>query len=101
MEYTIEKIMEENENDNYENYKKDVVSMISYLIGVKESSLKQEKNFNQKIINDLDNNEDAKIIHALCTLRTEYIKNFKEITNRRRNLEPIESRVCPQFTIIN
>lgn len=47
------------EIDQYENYKKDIVSKIAYLIGVKDSVIKNDR-FMQDIILELEKNDDAK-----------------------------------------
>lgn len=86
----LEFIEELQEIDSYENYKKDIVSTIAYLIGVKETIIKSEQ-FEQEIITKLEQDDNARTIRALSILRTEFIRNFKEITIRRNNLEPLES----------
>lgn len=86
----LEFIEELQEIDNYENYRKDIVTTIAYLIGVKDTIIKSER-FEQKIISELENKDNANKIRALSILRTEFIRNYKEITVRRNNLEPLES----------
>ena len=86
----LEFIDEIREIDQYENYKKDIVSKIAYLIGVKDSVIKNDR-FMQDIILELEKNDDAKKIRALSILRNEFIRNFKEISRRKINLEPIET----------
>ena len=77
-------------NRQYENYKKDIVTKIAYLIGVKDSIIKTNR-FEQNIISSLEENDNAKIIRALSILRSEFIRNFKEISSRNMNLEPLET----------
>lgn len=43
-------------NRQYENYKKDIVTKIAYLIGVKDSIIKTNR-FEQNIISSLEENE--------------------------------------------
>ncbi len=83
-------IEELNKIDQYENYEKNIVTIISYLIGVKESIIKSEA-FEQEIITELEQNENAKKIRALTILRSEFFRNYKDINNRRNNLEPLET----------
>ena len=78
------------DNRQYENYKKDIVTKIAYLIGVKDSIIKTNR-FEQNIISSLEENDNAKIIRALSILRSEFIRNFKEISSRNMNLEPLET----------
>lgn len=78
------------DNKQYENYKKDIVTKIAYLIGVKDSIIKTNR-FEQNIISSLEENDTAKIIRALAILRSEFIRNFKEISSRNMNLEPLET----------
>lgn len=78
------------DNKQYENYKKDIVTKIAYLIGVKDSIIKTNR-FEQNIISSLEENDNAKIIRALSILRSEFIRNFKEISSRNMNLEPLET----------
>lgn len=78
------------DNRQYENYKKDIVTKIAYLIGVKDSIIKTNR-FEQNIISILEENDNAKIIRALSILRSEFIRNFKEISCRNMNLEPLET----------
>ena len=87
MDYSV---LEDN-NELYENYKKDLVSTIAYLIGVRDSIVRQEAQFEQEIIEKLEEDENAKKIRALSILRTELLRNYKEISNRRNNFEPMES----------
>ena len=88
----LEFIDEIREIDQYENYKKDIVSKIAYLIGVKDSVIKTDR-FKQDIILELEENDNAKKIRALSILRNEFIRNYKEITYRKMNLEPIETLI--------
>ncbi len=74
------------EDNAFENYKKDIVNVIAYLLG-----LRADNNFDENKFNELDKNNNAKKIRALSILRTEFIRNFKEITARRNNLEPLEN----------
>ena len=46
MDYSV---LEDN-NELYENYKKNLVSTIAYLIGVRDSIVRQEAQFEQEII---------------------------------------------------
>lgn len=78
------------DNRQYENYKKDIVTKIAYLIGVKDFIIKTNR-FEQNIISSLEENDNAKIIRALSILRSEFIRNFKEISSRNMNLEPLET----------
>ena len=78
------------DNKQYENYKKDIVTKIAYLIGVKDSIIKTNR-FEQNIISSLEENDSAKIVRALSILRSEFIRNFKEISSRNMNLEPLET----------
>lgn len=52
------------DNRQYDNYKKDIVTKIAYLIGVKDSIIKTNR-FEQNIISSLEENDNAKIIRAL------------------------------------
>ena len=87
MDYSV---LEDN-NELYENYNKNLVSTIAYLIGVRDSIVRQEAQFEQEIIEKLEGDENAKKIRALSILRTELLRNYKEISNRRNNFEPMES----------
>ena len=86
----LEYIDDNRQYRQYENYKKDIVTKIAYLIGVKDSIIKTNR-FEQNIISSLEENDNAKIIRALSILRSEFIRNFKEISSRNMNLEPLET----------
>ena len=92
-EYENYEITEEEivEYDNYENYKVDIVTTIAYLLGIKEHILEgEESKFNKDLLSELNKNKDANIIRYLSILRNEFLKNAKEIKNRRFNLIPMD-----------
>lgn len=79
------------EYDNYDNYKMDIVSTIAYLLGIKEYILYgEESKFNKDLLGQLKDNKNANIIRYLSILRNEFIRNAKEIKNRRLNLISME-----------
>ena len=79
------------EYDNYDNYKMDIVSTIAYLLGIKEYILYgDESKVNKELLEQLKDNKNANIIRYLSILRNEFIRNAKEIKNRRLNLISME-----------
>ncbi len=79
------------EYDNYDNYKTDIVTIVAYLLGIKDYILNgEESKFDKELIRQLEENKNAKIIRYLSILRNEFIRNAKEIKNRRLNLVAIE-----------
>ena len=79
------------EYESFDNYKMDIVSTIAYLLGIKEYILYgEESKFNKDLLEQLENHQHAKIIRYLSILRNEFIKNAKEIKNRRFNLISME-----------
>ena len=79
------------EYESFDNYKTEIVTTIAYLLGIKEYILYgEESKFNKELLEQLENNKNAKIIRYLSILRNEFIKNAKEIKNRRFNLVSME-----------
>lgn len=83
-------LIEEEENDNFENYRKNIVAKIAYLIGVPEEKLACESRFDRAEIEELKKNETATIIRHLCILRTQFFRNYVNINNARHNFRQIE-----------
>ena len=79
----------ENGTEHLENYRKNIVTKISYLIGVDEKTL-ENGSFVLEEIDKLRANEDATIIRNLCILRTQFFRNYLGIRKARQNFERID-----------
>ena len=92
-EYEDNEITEEEikEYDNFDNYKTDIVTTIAYLLGIKDYILYgEDSKFNKEVLEKLKSNDNANIIRYLSILRNEFLRNAKEIKNRRLNLISLE-----------
>jgi uncharacterized LabA/DUF88 family protein len=92
-EYEIPKemseLLEESVN-KYENYRKNIVTKLAYLIGVPDKTLENEEKFVVSELKNLKSNENATIIRHLCILRTQFFKNFNKIRRARENFTQID-----------
>lgn len=79
------------EINTYENYKTELVTLMAYVLGVKDSifELDQQK-YAIETLESLNKNNNTRIIRALSILRNEFIKNYKDIQERNQDLIPIE-----------
>ena len=59
-------------NDNFENYRKNIVTIIAYLIGVADEKFTGEDRFDLDEYEKLKTNENATVIRYLCKLRTQF-----------------------------
>lgn len=84
---------EENGHVSKDEYKKDTVTKLAYLIGVPNHHLDFEDRFVSKELESLRNNESATIIRHLCILRTQFFQQYKAINSAKRNLQPVEDTV--------
>ena len=77
--------------DNYENYRTNIVSLLAYLLGVKDEIFETESTrFIPELINEYENDDNLKIIRCLSQLRMNFLQNTKAITAQQANLVPIE-----------
>jgi len=79
------------DNDSFENYRKNIVTTIAYLIGVPEDKFIEDK-FDLEQYEKIKTNQNALIIRKLCILRTQFFRNYKAIMDARNlNLTPLET----------
>ena len=71
-------------NDNFENYRKNIVTIIAYLIGVSDEKFTGEDRFDLDEYEKLKTNENATVIRYLCKLRTQFLRNYKSIDDARK-----------------
>lgn len=84
-------LFEDETLDNFENYRKTLVTTIAYLIGVSEEKLENESLFEKEEYEKLKEHENATIIRNLCILRTQFFRNYKSISDARKyDFKPIE-----------
>ena len=100
-EKTMEEIMEEvvdyfgddvsDDNDHFENYRKNIITTVAYLIGVPDDKFTTGDRFDIEEYNKLKKNEEATIIKYLCRLRTQFLRNYKSIDDARKyDMRPLE-----------
>ena len=78
--------------EHFENYRTNLVTLIGYLIGVKEEILYDEKlHFDTNTLTEITKDIKCNIIRHLSIIRMDYIRNFKQISNGQFNLIPLES----------
>lgn len=83
-------LLDENYNGKNENYRKSIVTRMAYLIGVADKKLENVSRFVFEDVEELRNNENATIIRHLCILRSQFFRNFLEISKARYNYKLIE-----------
>lgn len=87
----MQELLCDEENGNaYENYRKNIVAKIAYLIGVPEEKLSNDSKFDIEEIDRLKQDENATIIRHLCILRTQFFRNYLSINNARRNFRCVD-----------
>lgn len=96
MENQIDEIIEYFEDDifddHFENYRKNIITIIAYLIGVPDEKLTAEDRADMDEYEKIKTNENANIIRALCILRTQFFKNYKNIDDAHKfEMRPLES----------
>ena len=80
--------------DRFENYRKNIVTTIAYLIGVSDECFSYVDRFDLEEYAKLKKNESATIIRCLCRLRTQFLKNYKNIDNASKyEMRPLDSMV--------
>lgn len=88
-----EELQEEDKEyvDNFENYRKNIVATVAYLIGVPDAALHTDTRFNQETIEKLEKDNNANIIRALTTLRTQFFVSHSQIQQQKLNMISIEN----------
>ena len=78
-------------NDHFENYRKNIITVVAYLIGVPDDKFTSDERFDIDEYEKLKTNENATIIKYLCRLRTQFLRNYKNIDDARKyDLRPLE-----------
>ena len=89
-EYFGEEVIEA--NDNFENYRKNIVTVVAYLIGVSEDKFESGEWFDSEEYEKIKTNEDALIVRTLCRLRTQFLRNYKNIDDAKKyQMKPLET----------
>lgn len=78
-------LLDEKYNGKNENYRKNIVTKVAYLIGVADKSLENESKFVFEDVEILRNDENATIIRHLCILRSQFFRNYCKISEERYN----------------
>lgn len=79
-------------NDNFENYRKNIITIIAYLIGVPEEKFTGDDRFDIEEFEKLKTEDNALLIRDLCILRTQFFKNYKSILDARKYaMRPMET----------
>lgn len=88
----MEEILDDEQQNGYdfENYRKNIVTKVAYLIGVPDEILENETKFVASELEILRNHKAATVIRNLCILRTQFFKNYTSILNERRYFKRIE-----------
>lgn len=71
-------------NNPFENYRKTVVTTTAYLLGVDDEILVDEAKFDAIVYDKLKNDVDSKTIRLLCELRSQFLRNYKNIDDARK-----------------
>lgn len=87
----MQELLKGEENGNaFENYRKNIVTKIAYLIGVPEEKLSNDSKFVIEELDEIKKNENATIIRHLCILRTQFFRNYLNISNQRHNFRRVD-----------
>ena len=79
-------------NDNFENYRKSIITTVAFLIGVPDEKFAMEGRFDPEEYEKLQKDEKAIIIRKLCILRTQFLRNYKPIMDARKyEMRPLET----------
>lgn len=71
-------------NDNFENYRKNITTIIAYLLGVDDIHFGIEDRFDMNEYEQLKKNENANNIKYLCRLRSQFLRYYKSIDDARK-----------------
>ena len=78
-------------SDHFENYRKNIVTAMAYLLGVPSEKFEEGDRFDIEEYKKINENENAKVIRSLCKLRTQFLRNYKNIDDARKyNMRPLE-----------
>lgn len=90
LDYFGDEVFED--NDHFENYRKTIITIVSYLLGVPDDKFTGADRFDMDEYLKLKNNEKATIIKYLCRLRTQFLRNYKSIDDARKfEFRPLEN----------
>ena len=79
-------------DDHFENYRKNITTIIAYLIGVPDEKFTGDDRFDLNEYENLKTNENATTIRCLSKLRTQFLKNYKNIDDAHKfELRPLET----------
>ena len=88
LEYFGEECLDDYESgeqeDQFENYRKNIVTTIAFLLGVADDKFGADGVFDIEEYNKIKENESAIIIRYLCRLRTQFLRNYKSIDDERK-----------------
>ena len=88
----IEYFEDDMRDDNFENYRKTIVTTIAFLIGVPQEKVTIENRFDITEFEKLKTDDNATIIRNLCKLRTQFFRNYKNIDDAKKfQMRPLES----------
>jgi len=96
MENQIDEMLEYFEediyDDHFENYRKNIITIVAYLIGVPDEKLNGEDRVDLDEYEKLKTNENATIIRCLSALRTQFLKHYKNIDDAiKYQMKPLET----------
>ena len=74
---------EQKDYSSFENYSKKRVTLIGYLIGLKEESI-NGATFDQEYLNKIKTKKEIAIIRALCSLRLSFLLNYDKIFKEKQ-----------------
>ena len=70
-------------DDEFENYRKTIVSQVGYMLGIGESILRNETQFQPDIYDMMAVSQEATIIRHLSILRVMFLRNYDKIVKER------------------
>lgn len=79
-------------DNRFKNFRKNITTIIAFLIGVPDENFRYEDKFDFNEFEKLKTNDDAIIIRYLSRLRTQFLNYYVNIDNAHRNqMRPIET----------
>lgn len=87
--------------DTFENYKTDLVTKLSWLLGVRGNFFTAENStFDNDALKEIKQDKDANIVRSLCLLRIDFLRNYNYIFDKQTNFIPLE-QMDEQFVHLN
>lgn len=86
----MEILTDNKHTEGFENFSKNIVTKVAYLIGVPEEFFDDRGIFEKAEYEELTKNEKATVIRHLCILRTQILRHYMRIRTARSDMKQLE-----------